>query len=145
MDTKMTLFRASCKIFVLIDDLDCLLQYKSVFSHSKLTVVSVHFGVTAWRPVRISDLKFNRLRDFFRCGYHADEGLSKSWRKSLDYPPITYYWTVLLILGHSHLVVNLTHSKIAETEALKPLKSWHFCTSNFRTCWFPNEIRVVKD
>jgi hypothetical protein len=28
---------------------------------------------------------------------------------------------------------NLTNSKIAET-TLKPLKSWHFCNSNFRTC-----------
>ncbi len=49
-------------------------------------------------------------------------------------PPITYYWTGLLILDHSHLVGNLTNSKIAETKALEPLKSWHFCISNFRTC-----------
>jgi hypothetical protein len=39
------------------------------------------------------------------------------------YPPITYYWTGLLILDHSYLVGNLTNSKIAETKALEPLKS----------------------
>ncbi len=60
-------------------------------------------------------------------------------------PPITYYWTGFLILDHSYIVGNLTNSKIAETEALEPLKSSHFCISNFRTCWFPNEIWVVQD
>jgi hypothetical protein len=50
------------------------------------------------------------------------------------YPPITYYWTVPLILDHSCLVGNWTISKIAETKALEPLKSGHFCISNFRTC-----------
>jgi hypothetical protein len=39
------------------------------------------------------------------------------------YLPITYYWTVPLILDHSYLVGNLTNSKIAETKALEPLKS----------------------
>ncbi len=38
-------------------------------------------------------------------------------------PPITYYWTGLLILDHSYLVRNLTNSQIAETKALEPLKS----------------------
>ncbi len=38
-------------------------------------------------------------------------------------PPITYYWTGLLILDHSYLVGNLTNSKIAETKALEPIKS----------------------
>jgi hypothetical protein len=38
------------------------------------------------------------------------------------YPPITYCWTVSLILDHSYLVGNLTNSKIAETKALEPLK-----------------------
>jgi hypothetical protein len=38
-------------------------------------------------------------------------------------PPITYYWTGLLILDHSYLVGNLTNSKIAETKAVEPLKS----------------------
>jgi hypothetical protein len=41
----------------------------------------------------------------------------------LQYAPITYYWTGILILDHSYLVRNLTNSKIAETEALEPLKS----------------------
>jgi hypothetical protein len=43
--------------------------------------------------------------------------------RTLDYPPITYYWTVPLILDHSYLVGNLTNLKIAETNALEPLKS----------------------
>ncbi len=58
-------------------------------------------------------------------------------------PSITYYWTVPLILDH--LVGKLTNSKIAETKALEPLKSWHFCISNFQTCQFPNEIWVVQE
>jgi hypothetical protein len=33
-----------------------------------------------------------------------------------DYPPITYYWTVLLILSHSYLVGKSTSSKIADTK-----------------------------
>jgi hypothetical protein len=41
----------------------------------------------------------------------------------VKYPPITYYWTGLLIVDHSYLVGNLTNSKIAETKALEPLKS----------------------
>ncbi len=32
------------------------------------------------------------------------------------YPPITYYWTVPLILDHSYLVGKLTRLKIADTE-----------------------------
>jgi hypothetical protein len=50
------------------------------------------------------------------------------------YSPITYYWTGLLMLDHSYLVGNLTNSKVAETKVLEPLKFWHFCISNFRTC-----------
>ncbi len=60
-------------------------------------------------------------------------------------PPITYYWTGLLILDHSYLLGNLTNSKIAEIKALEPLNSWHFCISNFRTCKFPKEIWVAQD
>jgi hypothetical protein len=40
-------------------------------------------------------------------------------------PPITYYWTGLLILNglnHSYLVGNMANSKIAATKALEPLK-----------------------
>ncbi len=34
----------------------------------------------------------------------------------VKYPPITYYWTVPLILYHSYLVERLTSSKIAHTK-----------------------------
>jgi hypothetical protein len=44
-----------------------------------------------------------------------------------NHPPITHHWTGLLILDHSYLVGNVTNSKISETTALEPLKSWHFC------------------
>jgi hypothetical protein len=40
-----------------------------------------------------------------------------------EYPSITYYWTMPLLLDHSYLVGNLTNSKIAETKALEPLES----------------------
>ncbi len=49
-------------------------------------------------------------------------------------PPITYYWTGILILNHSYPVENLTNSKIAEAKALEPLKSLHICISNCQTC-----------
>jgi hypothetical protein len=35
---------------------------------------------------------------------------------STDYPLITYYWTMPLILDHSYLVGELTNSKIADTK-----------------------------
>jgi hypothetical protein len=38
----------------------------------------------------------------------------------LCYPSITYYWTGLLMLDHSHLDGNLTNSKIAEPKPLEP-------------------------
>jgi hypothetical protein len=48
----------------------------------------------------------------------------KIWEvRARGYPPITYYWTGLLILDHSYLVEKLTNSKIAETKAVEPLKS----------------------
>jgi hypothetical protein len=34
----------------------------------------------------------------------------------VNYSPITYYWTVPLILDHSYLVGRSTSSKIAETK-----------------------------
>jgi hypothetical protein len=37
-------------------------------------------------------------------------------RGSQDIPPITYYWTVPLILDHSYLVGKSTSSKIADTK-----------------------------
>jgi hypothetical protein len=37
-------------------------------------------------------------------------------------------------LDHSYLVGKLKNSNIAETKASEPLKSWHFCISNFGTC-----------
>ncbi len=40
----------------------------------------------------------------------------KNARLPLALPPITYYWTVSLIVDHSYLVGNLTSSKIADTK-----------------------------
>jgi hypothetical protein len=42
---------------------------------------------------------------FFTCG-----------AQNLKYSPITYYWTVPLILDHSYLVRKLTSLKIADTK-----------------------------
>jgi hypothetical protein len=55
-----------------------------------------------------------------RNGYRQSGTL---YLQSTVVPTVTYYWTGLLILDHSYLVGNLTNSKIAETEALEPLKS----------------------
>jgi hypothetical protein len=61
-------------------------------------------------------------------------GVKNTSEGLVHYPRITYSWTVHLILYHSYLVGNLKNSTIAKTKALEPLKSWHFCISNFRTC-----------
>jgi hypothetical protein len=42
-------------------------------------------------------------------------GMNTGWRP-LRYHPITYYWTVHLILDHSYLVGKLTSSKIGDTK-----------------------------
>jgi hypothetical protein len=48
-------------------------------------------------------------------GHEDDEYINESiWR--YWYPPITYYWTVPLILDHSYLVGILTSSKIADAK-----------------------------
>ncbi len=60
------------------------------------------------------------------------------------YPTITYYWTVPLILDHSYLVRNLTSSKIAETKALEPLKSWTFVSAIFELVDFPTRYEWSK-
>ncbi len=39
---------------------------------------------------------------------------------------------------------ELDELKIAETKALGPLKSRHFCVSNFRTCYFPTRYEWSK-
>ncbi len=55
----------------------------------------------------------------------SSQNPGESLRQGLQgYPQITYYWTGIRILDHSYLVGNLTNSKIAETIALEPLKSW---------------------
>ncbi len=44
-----------------------------------------------------------------------EEFLRKNFFNS-QYPSITYYWTVPLILDHSYLVGKLKSSKIADTK-----------------------------
>jgi hypothetical protein len=59
-------------------------------------------------------------------------GLSQSGRAVIiNYPPITYYWTGILILDHSYVVGNLINSKIAETKALEPLNPDTFVSAIF--------------
>jgi hypothetical protein len=61
-----------------------------------------------------------------------------------QYPPITYYWTVPLILDHSYFVRKSTSSKIADTKVSGFYKFLSFCFSNFWICQVPNEIWVVQ-
>jgi hypothetical protein len=49
------------------------------------------------------------------------------------------YWTTHTSLGTWQI------QKLLKKKALEPLKSCHFCISNFRTCWFSNETWVVQD
>jgi hypothetical protein len=67
------------------------------------------------------------------------------WSSACDvshYPPITYYWTCLIILDHSYLFGNLTNSKIAETIASKILI---FLYQQFSNLLISNKIWVVQD
>jgi hypothetical protein len=41
---------------------------------------------------------------------------------SVDYAPITYYWTVPLILDHPYLDGKLTSSKLAYTKVVRILE-----------------------
>jgi hypothetical protein len=70
--------------------------------------------------------------------------ITQSFIQRFGYPTITYYWTGLLILDHSYLVGNLTNSKIAETKALEPLKSWHFVSAIFALVNFPTRYEWSK-
>jgi hypothetical protein len=67
----------------------------------------------------------------------------KKWKKLWEYefddikkhfklPPITYYWTVPLILDHSYRVGKLTISKIADAIVSRFQRFQSFCFSNFR-------------
>jgi hypothetical protein len=49
--------------------------------------------------------------------------------------PITYYWTVPLILDHSYLVGELTSSKIADSPDLRGSKA--FVSAIFEFVKFP--------
>ncbi len=53
---------------------------------------------------------------------NSDDAAYLEPAKIRRYPPITYYWTGLLMLDNSYLVGNLTNSKITETKASEPLK-----------------------
>ncbi len=120
---------------------------------SGVLVLQCSTSLPGWNPTFFSGELWtysahlsNVRRNFCPINFHS---LLSSWRNQLPafmfdfffkfldldgYPSITYHWTCLLILDHSYLVGNLTNSTIAETKASEPLKSWHFCISNFRTC-----------
>jgi hypothetical protein len=68
------------------------------------------------RRVRLNEVQFTN-HDSRKHGFKLQEA------KKNNNPPITYYWTRLIILDHSYFVGNLTNSKMAETKALEPLKS----------------------
>jgi hypothetical protein len=59
----------------------------------------------------------------YRAPSIREASIVKRTRIQRKTTPITYYWTLALILPHSYLIGNLTSSKIAETKALEPLKS----------------------
>ncbi len=111
-----------------------------------------------WTGVPVSIISFSIMAIIFGSRFLLpDEPSSSSaaaagselfllrWRVT----PGHLYWTVILILvWTTHISLGtwqLTNSKIAVTKALEPLKSWHFCFSNFWTCWSPNKIWVVQD
>jgi hypothetical protein len=76
---------------------------------------------------------YNTKQPFADHLHIHSQSLNVSWNL-LQVLLITYHWTGLLILDYLYLVGNLTYSKIAETKALEPLESWHFCISNSRAC-----------
>jgi hypothetical protein len=82
--------------------------------------------------VKISPLGCGNQNFFMTCPspihFFNDQLLKISSHKSkvgarkARYPPITYYWTVPLILDHSYLVGNLTNAKFGETKAYRTSK-----------------------
>ncbi len=67
----------------------------------------------------------SRIHLFQNHDFCSNDSSFKIFAQSVcdGYPPITYYWTGLLILDHSYPIGDLTNSKIAETKALQPPKS----------------------
>jgi hypothetical protein len=133
-----------CDVTIACSD-GCLLAHSSILSLDSffvkvrlleeiLRVPNYRQSLKLWTSCKL--WAFYR-RAFYQCPlltHHLSFCLHIMVIVYVHYPTITYYWTVSLILDHSYLVGNLTNSKIAETKALEPLKSWHFCISNFRTC-----------
>ncbi len=97
----------------------CQLPLKPFWWPSQLRRETGLRSVTAWAEKQSQP-------SLYLQGYEV-RGIEGTYR----YPTITYYWTVPLILDHSYLVGNLTNSKVPETKALEPLKSWQFCISEF--------------
>jgi hypothetical protein len=54
-----------------------------------------------------------------------------------DYFPITYYWTVHLILDHSYIVGKLTSSKIADQKCQDFKGSKAFVSAIFELVKYP--------
>jgi hypothetical protein len=62
-----------------------------------------------WKSVGLFRLTFSPIKDYWRL-------IDCLLLLCLLLLPITYYWTVPLILDHSCLVGRLTSSKIADTK-----------------------------
>jgi hypothetical protein len=84
-----------------VRDVDWALEYGyPLDSASKLVIRKVQALLANGQPgLAAATLKVGDLTIFHRV-----------------YPPITYSWTVPLILDHPYLVGNLTNSKIADTK-----------------------------
>ncbi len=93
--------------------------------------------------------KSNKLIKWLMIEGTKDLNLKLSW-----YPPITYYWTVPLILHHSYPVGRLTSSKL-ETKLVSPdhllldsapnlaplISRWEI--NKFKNCWYKS-VRILE-
>jgi hypothetical protein len=76
------------------------------YGHMKLkTFLALHYQKRQWRDL---DSLFHKTPFLPNLKQTADP--------RRDYPPITYYWTVNLILDHSYHVRKSRSSKIADTK-----------------------------
>jgi hypothetical protein len=137
----VSLWSTSNNMSFITNFLDSMYLFTRRYRSSDSTQVFHVTSKSIWRVFN-SAFSWKRLESFlesFKANIYLFSIKPVLWTWAMivlheHYPSISYYWTILLILDHSYLVGNLTNSKIAETKVLEPLKSWHFCISNIRTC-----------
>ncbi len=111
------------------NDLNNFENYSLNTEHKKL----MHVKHSCWKPIYKPFQKLSIMK----------QNIKKSFRK-LQYSPITYYWTVPLILDHSYLVgkFNKFENCWYKSVRILELSSRAFVSLIYEMCQVPNEIWV---